>query len=196
MIDPVLETDRLVLRQFTTGDAHFILRLLNEPSFIANIGDRGVRTLEHAERYLVDGPIESYRRHGHGLWLVALKETLQPIGMCGLLKRDQLADVDLGYAFLPEFWSSGYAHESAGAVLARAASRGMHRLVAIVSPGNAASIRLLEKLGFTFERFTTLSPGAPEVSLYCLDLRAVSARGPNAATTGPISRRRTPPARG
>jgi [ribosomal protein S5]-alanine N-acetyltransferase len=173
MIDSVLETNRLVLRQFTTGDAHFVLRLLNEPSFVENIGDRGVRTLEQAERYLMDGPIESYRRHGHGLWLVALKETLQPIGMCGLLKREQLADVDLGYAFVPEFWSCGYAHESARAVLDRAASRKMQRIVAIVSPGNVASISLLKKLSFAFERFTTLSPGAPEVSLYCLDLRTV-----------------------
>jgi RimJ/RimL family protein N-acetyltransferase len=166
MIDPVLETERLILRRFTAGDAAFILRLLNEPSFIQNIGDRGVRTLEHAERYLADGPIESYQRHGHGLWLVVLKDTLQPIGMCGLLKREQLPDVDLGYAFLPEFWSSGYAHESARAVLGWAASRAIQRIVAIVSSGNAASIRLLEKLGFAFERFTTPSPGAPEVSLY------------------------------
>jgi len=177
VIDPVLETERLILRRFTAGDAAFILRLLNEPSFIENIGDRGVRTLEHAERYLVDGPIESYQRHGHGLWLVALKGTLQPLGMCGLLKRDQLPDVDLGYAFLPEFWSSGYAHESARAVLDWAPARGIERIVAIVSAGNGPSIRLLEKLGFAFERFTTMSPGTPEVGLYGLRLDAASARG-------------------
>lgn len=177
MIEKVLETERLILRQFTGGDAPFILRLLNEPSFIENIGDRGVRTLEHAERYLGDGPIESYRRHGHGLWLVALKETLQPIGMCGLLKRDQLPDVDLGYAFLPEFWSSGYAHESARAALDWARARRIPRIVAIVSQGNAPSIRLLEKLGFAFERLTVMSPGAPDVALYGLRLDDDSARG-------------------
>jgi RimJ/RimL family protein N-acetyltransferase len=177
VIDPVLESERLILRRFATGDSPFILRLLNEPSFIENIGDRGVRTLEHAERYLTDGPIESYRRHGHGLWLVALKETLQPLGMCGLLKRDQLPDVDLGYAFLPEFWSSGYAHEAARAVLDWARSRRIPRILAIVSPGNAPSIRLLEKLGFAFERLTAMSPGAPEVALYALRLDAASARG-------------------
>ena len=177
MIEPVLETERLVLRRFAAGDSAFILRLLNEPSFIENIGDRGVRTLEQAERYLADGPIESYRRHGHGLWLVALKETLQPIGMCGLLKRDQLPDVDLGYAFLPEFWSSGYAHESARAVLDWAGSRRIGRILAIVSPGNAPSIRLLEKLGFAFERLTAMSPGASDVAVYGLRLDAASARG-------------------
>ncbi|HWE24998.1 MAG TPA: GNAT family N-acetyltransferase [Myxococcales bacterium] len=168
MSEAVLETGRLVLRRFTGRDTAFVLRLLNEPSFIENIGDRGVRTLEQAERYLVEGPIASYQRHGHGLWMVALKETQHPIGMCGLLKRDQLIDVDLGYAFLPEFWSRGYARESASAVLEWARVRGMERIVAIVSPGNAPSIRLLEKLGFAFERLTTLSPGAPEVALYAL----------------------------
>jgi [ribosomal protein S5]-alanine N-acetyltransferase len=171
MNDPVLETRRLLLRQFTAGDAGFVLRLLNERSFIENIGDRGVRHLEQGERYLLTGPIESYRRHGHGLWLVALKDTLEPIGMCGLLKRDQLPDVDLGYAFLPEFWSRGYATESARAVLDWAADRGIDRVLAIVSPANAASIRLLEKLGFAFERRASLSPGEPFVSLYAVPLR-------------------------
>jgi [ribosomal protein S5]-alanine N-acetyltransferase len=168
MIDPVLETSRLFLLQFRTSDAAFILRLLNEPSFIENIADRGVRTLDQAERYLLDGPIESYRRHGHGLWVVALKDNLQPIGMCGLLKRDQLPDVDLGYAFLPEFWSKGYALESARAVLDWAARRGIERVVAIVSPRNTASIRVLEKLGFVFERMATLSPGEAPVALHAL----------------------------
>jgi [ribosomal protein S5]-alanine N-acetyltransferase len=162
----VVETERLILRPFGSGDARFVLRLLNEPSFVENIGDRGVRTLEQAERYLADGPIASYARHGHGLWLVALKETREPIGMCGLLKREQLADVDLGYAFLPEFWSSGYAHESARATLEWARSRGMQRIVAIVSPANAPSIRLLAKLGFAFEGLTRTSPEAPQVALY------------------------------
>ena len=92
------------------------------------------------------------------------------IEMCGLLKRDQLPDVDLGYAFFPEFWSRGYAHESARAVLQWAAERGIDRIVAIVSPGNAASIRLLNKLGFAFERMATLSPGEPAVSLHRLHL--------------------------
>jgi [ribosomal protein S5]-alanine N-acetyltransferase len=175
--EPVLETERLILRRFGTGDAPFILRLLNEPSFIENIGDRGVRTLEHAERYLADGPIDSYRRHGHGLWLVALKQTQQPIGMCGLLKRDQLPEVDLGYAFLPEFWSNGYARESSAAVLDWARSRRIGRILAIVSPGNAPSIRLLEHLGFAFERSVTMTPGAPEVALYGLSLPPLSAGG-------------------
>lgn len=160
-----IETPRLVLRRFTTGDAAFVLRLLNERSFIENIGDRGVRTPEQAGKYLQDGPMASYARHGHGLNLVALRETQQPIGMCGLLKRDALPDVDIGYAFLPEFWSKGYARESVAAVLQ---SADPERVAAIVSPGNAPSIRLLEEFGFRPSGRMRLTPDAPEVLLYLL----------------------------
>jgi ribosomal-protein-alanine N-acetyltransferase len=163
----VVETERLLLRRFTADDAGFVLRLLNEPSFMQNIGDKNVRTQEQAVHYLVDGPIRSYERHGHGLYLVVLKGSLQPIGMCGLLKRDRFPDVDLGYAFLPEFWSRGYAYESAAAVvdLARS-SLGFSKIVAFVSPGNEDSIRLLRKLGFASAGETRLEPDAPAVSLY------------------------------
>jgi ribosomal-protein-alanine N-acetyltransferase len=165
----VAETDRLVLRRFTPEDAGFVLRLLNEPSFIQNIGDKGVRTLEQAARYLADGPIRSYVRNGHGLNLVSLKDSFQPIGMCGLLKRDGLLDVDLGYAFLPEFCSRGYAYEAAAGILrSRRDLPGLTRIVAFVSPGNAASIRVLHKLGFSFAGMTRLDPAAPDVSLYSL----------------------------
>src|SRR5258707_11164405 len=100
-----MDTERLRLRRFTLDDAAFALRLLNEPSFIHNIGDRNVRTLEQAAAYLTSGPLASYARHGHGLELVELKESQRPIGMCGLLKRDAFPDVDVGYAFLPDFWA-------------------------------------------------------------------------------------------
>ena len=166
----VLQTSRLVLREFTPADAAFVLRLLNEPSFIENIGDRKVRTPDDAVRYLTDGPIASYQRRGHGLWRVELAETQQPIGMCGLLKRDQLADIDVGYAFLPEFWSKGYAREAVEETLEFARRLGRPRVVAIVSPGNAASVRLLEKLGFAAEGRTRLTPDASEVDVYALPL--------------------------
>ena len=165
----VMETDRLVLRRFTPEDAGFVLRLLNEPSFIQNIGDKGVRTLEQAVRYLADGPIESYARNGHGLNLVSLKDSLQPIGMCGLLKRNGLLDVDLGYAFLPEFFSRGYAYEAAAAIVRSCGGfPHLRRIVAFVSLGNAASIRVLHKLGFAFAGTTRLDPAAPDLSLYSL----------------------------
>ncbi|HEY3474967.1 MAG TPA: GNAT family N-acetyltransferase, partial [Anaerolineales bacterium] len=112
----ILETERLLLRQLETDDASFILELLNEPSFIQNIGDRNVRTLEDACAYIVNGPVKSYERNGFGLYLVALKDTNESIGMCGLIRREGLEDVDIGYALFPKFWSKGYAAEAALAV--------------------------------------------------------------------------------
>ncbi len=156
-------TPRLHLRPFILDDAPFILRLLNEPSFLQHIGDKGVRDLEGAKGYLTNGPMVSYARHGHGLMAVELKETCEPIGMCGLLKRDNLDHPDLGYAFLPAFWSKGYALEAARAVLEDAKRE---RVLAIVSQGNAASIRLLEKLGFGFVRLEAMSPDEPKVAVY------------------------------
>jgi len=163
----MLETTRLSLRLFAPDDAPFILRLLNEPSFLQHIGDKGVRDLEGAQGYLTNGPLASYARHGHGLMAVVLKATGEPIGMCGLLKRDNLDHPDLGYAFLPEFWSKGYAMEAAKATLDHGAKvLGFRTILAIVSQGNAASIKLLEKLGFAFVRLEAMYPGEPEVAVY------------------------------
>jgi ribosomal-protein-alanine N-acetyltransferase len=165
----LVETERLRLRQLSDDDAEFVLRLLNEPSFIQNIGDRGVRTLDDARAYITNGPIASYEKHGFGLLLVQLKETGTPIGICGLLKRDVLSEPDIGYALLPEFWSNGYAHESAAAVLDHARNvLGLNSILAVVNPDNAPSIRLLEKMGFQFERMVRLTEDAAEIKLFAL----------------------------
>jgi len=164
---PVLTTERLELRHLGTADAPFILRLVNEPSWLRYIGDRGVRTLSDAERYIQTGPVEMYGRLGFGLYQVRLTSRDQPIGMCGLLKRAALDDVDLGFALLPEFCGNGYVHEAASAVLAYARSvLGLARIVAIVTPDNAASRRVLERLGFLLERPVRLEPGSDELLLY------------------------------
>jgi RimJ/RimL family protein N-acetyltransferase len=159
----VLDTDRLSLRHLEAADAAFMLQLLNDPSFIRNIGDRGVRTEQAARQYTLDGPIASYQRHGYGLYLVELKSTGEPAGICGLVKRDYLEDPDIGFAFLPAYWHQGYAFESAVAVKAHAFDvLHLPRLLAITSPGNSSSIRLLEKLGLGFQRMIT-PPGRDEV---------------------------------
>jgi RimJ/RimL family protein N-acetyltransferase len=163
----VFETERLVLRRFTTGDAAFILDLLNQPSFLQNIGDRGVRSLEDAEKYLLKGPMDSYARLGFGLSLVELKNSQVAIGMCGLIKRSTLQDVDIGFAFLPQFWSQGYAYEAASGVLVYGKDvLKLDRIVAIVSPGNDRSIRLLEKIGLKYERSMTWPEDGSELMLY------------------------------
>jgi len=166
----ILETERLTLRQFTADDASFILELVNEPSFIQNIGDRGVRSLADAVKYIETGPVISYARNGFGLYLVQLKESGESMGMCGLIKRPALDDVDIGYAFLPKFWSKGYAVEAALAVKEQARSLGLKRLVAITDPANTGSIRVLEKLGFTFEKMVRLSAEDIELKLFGVEL--------------------------
>ena len=167
----VLETERLVLRKLESGDAPFILELLNEPSFHRYIGDKGVRTLDDAREYITTGPVESYARFGFGLFLTALKDGDIPIGICGLLKRDSLDHVDIGFAFLPAFWGSGYAHESAAAVMAFGKSAfGLERIVAIVAPDNHASLRLLGKLGMRFDRMIRMSEEGAEIQLLVGDL--------------------------
>ena len=158
-MEPLL-TERLLIRPFTVDDAPFILRLLNEPSFIENITDKGVRTLDQAVDYLTTGPLASYVAHGHGLWLVQHRVTGNPMGMCGLIKRDTLPGVDLGYAFVPEFWGLGHAREAAAACVAWGRrTLGLRGLLAIVSPGNASSIRLLQGLGFQPTGTMEFSPG-------------------------------------
>ena len=166
----ILETKRLTLRQFTSDDATFILELLNEPSFIQNIGNRGARSVSDAIKYIETGPVASYARNGFGLYLVELKESGESIGMCGLIKREALADVDIGYAFLPKFWSKGYAVESALAVKEQARSLELKHLVAITDPSNIGSIRVLEKIGLTFEKMIKLSSDDIELKLFGVDL--------------------------
>jgi len=164
---PELETGRLTLRRFGFDDATFILRLLNEPSFIENIGDRGVRSIEDAHRYLREGPLAMYEKYGFGLWHAARNSDGAAVGTCGLLRRDNLPDVDIGYAFLPEFWGLGYAIEAAEATMRHGAKEfGLRRVIAVVSQGNNPSIRVLEKLGMRYERMFAMRPDEPEVRLY------------------------------
>jgi len=163
----VLETERLILSRLTCDDAEFILRLLNEPSFIRYIGDKNVRTLDEARNYVLTGPIASYECNGFGLYKVELREKRTPIGISGLVKRDTLPDVDIGFAFLPEYWSQGYAYESAAAVMKYAHEvLGLERVLAITSPDNEASAKLLGKIGLKFERMIRLSDDTPEIKLF------------------------------
>ncbi|WP_105214367.1 MULTISPECIES: GNAT family N-acetyltransferase [unclassified Pseudoalteromonas] len=144
------ETERLIIRQLDLGDADFILRLLNDESFIRYIADKNVRTHQDAINHLTNGPIASYKNHGFGLNLVQLKGESTAIGMCGLLKREELDYPDLGYAFFPEFCGKGYAREAAEAVLKQAvAEHSMHTILAVTAPNNLRSMHLLESIGFS-----------------------------------------------
>jgi RimJ/RimL family protein N-acetyltransferase len=166
----VLETDRLIIRWLTTEDAEFILQLLNEPSWLKFIGDKGVRTIADARAYILSGPVEMYSRFGFGLYLVEQKKEHLSIGICGLIKRDSLADVDIGFAFLPKYWGKGYAHEAASAIMEYGRTvLGLTRIVAITSANNDSSAKLLEKLGLRFEEMLKLSDDSEEVRLFGAD---------------------------
>lgn len=169
-----ITTDRLLLRDFGPDDDGFILTLLNDPSFTRFIGDRNVRTLAEARNYIMTGPVESYKRYGFGLYVVELKPTKTPIGMCGLLKRDALEHPDIGFAFLPEYRHQGYATEASRAVLSLAKNFfRLPRVLAITDPDNQSSIGLLEKVGFNFERLIRLTEDSGEVKLFAVTTEKV-----------------------
>jgi ribosomal-protein-alanine N-acetyltransferase len=152
-----IETERLELHEFNDDDAPFVLRLVNEPSFLRYIGDRGVRTLADARKYIADGPVAGYALYGHGLLRVVRKADGVALGMCGILKRDTLPDPDIGFSFMPEYGSQGYALESAQAVMKHARDTlALGRIVAITTKDNEPSMRLLGKLGFRFDRLIKL----------------------------------------
>ena len=171
MSDVILQTDRLRLRRLTPGDATFIFELVNEPSFIENIGDRNVRSEEDAVRYIQNGPMASYERYGYGLYKVELKQTSTPIGICGPLKRETLDYPDIGFAFLPRFWGQGYALESSSAVMNYSREvLGLNEIAAITTPTNERSIKLLEKLGFKFQCLKSLADDASPIKLFMSEL--------------------------
>lgn len=148
-----LETDRLLLQPFTLDDAPFILELLNTPAWLTYIGYRGVHTLQDARQYLLQGPIYNYEHLGFGPYRVTLKNTELPIGMCGLFKREGLDEIDIGFAFLPDYIGKGYGYESARAVMTYARHElGATHIVGICDPANQPSIQLLQKLGLRYER--------------------------------------------
>lgn len=149
----ILETERLRLREFSLNDAEFVLELVNTPSWIQYIGDRKIRTPGLAEEYIQETIQKSYAKNGFGLWLVELKETKEPIGMCGLVNRESLEDVDIGFALLPEYFRNGYTYEAAKATLKYAKEKlKIEKVVAITNQKNSASIGLLNKLGLQFEK--------------------------------------------
>ncbi|WP_078382502.1 GNAT family N-acetyltransferase [Sutcliffiella halmapala] len=166
----VIETNRLILRWLSIDDAPFIRNLLNEPSWLRFIGDKGVKTLEDAKNYILTGPMDMYSRLGFGLYLIELKDEGIPIGMCGLIKRDSLEDVDLGFALCSSFQSKGYAYEAASATMTYGIEQiGLKRIVAITSMDNHDSSKLLEKIGMKWEGNILPPNNLKELKLYAYE---------------------------
>jgi ribosomal-protein-alanine N-acetyltransferase len=180
MSDWIAETARLRLRQLTPDDGPFIFELLNDADFLANIGDRGVRTADDAVAYISNGPLASYARYGFGLYLVELKDAAAAIGLCGLLHRPTHPDVEIGFALLPRFRRQGYTLEAARAVMRLGTgSLGLTRIVAIAAPGNVASIRILESLGLVFERPVQFAEDGRESQLFVHETGCAPGPRPN-----------------
>jgi RimJ/RimL family protein N-acetyltransferase len=152
-----LETERLRLRRMTPDDAEFLHELMNEPEFITNVADRGISNLTDARRWIAEKIMPGYERDGFGFNVIELKNIGGPIGICGLVKRESLEDVDIGYSILRAWCGKGYAYEAASAVLAYGRNiLGLDRIVGITSSSNSISIHLLEKLGLHFEKMVQL----------------------------------------
>ena len=167
----VANTDRLHLRHIETEDAGFILGLLTEPAFLKYVGDKEVRDLDTAQSYILQGPIASYETYGFGLYLVELLDSSEPIGICGLLKRSFLENADLGFALMPDHRGHGYAFEAAQATidLARNTLK-LPKLVAFTAGNNIRSVKLLQKLGMSFDKLIALPGSDKEVKLFSLRL--------------------------
>ncbi|HKD55681.1 MAG TPA: GNAT family N-acetyltransferase [Steroidobacteraceae bacterium] len=166
----VAETPRLRLRRLLSSDAPFIVELLNDPDFIRNVGDRGVRTLADAQRYIESGPAASYARHGFGLYVVELRDAAAAAGLCGLLHRDTHPDVEIGFALLPRYRRHGYTLEAARAALRLGMETlRLRRIVAITAPDNLPSVRILETLGLKFAGLVRFAEDGRESRLYVLE---------------------------
>jgi RimJ/RimL family protein N-acetyltransferase len=154
----ISKTDRLILREFNKGDVDFILELVNAENWIQYIGDRNIKNPAQAQAYIEKSLVKSYKDHGYGLWQVQLKDAKTPIGMCGLVNRKGLDDIDIGFAILPRFCKKGYALEAAKATMKYAKnSLNIQRVIAINDESNQASIQLLNKIGLYYKKTMSLS---------------------------------------
>ena len=163
----VIQTRRLNLRWLAESDAEFIFDLLNQPSWLKFIGDRGVCNLDDARAYIKTGPLAMINSYGFGLYLTEIAASRTPIGLCGLLKREALTDVEIGFAFHPDFWGEGYANEAALACMNYARDNlQLERIVAITVPSNDASIRLLKTIGMQYEKQISLGNSSEVLQLY------------------------------
>lgn len=167
-----LSTERLELRWLTVDDAEFMLRIWNDTAFVRFVGDRGVRSEDDARHAIASGPLRLYADYGYGPYRLELRETGEPIGICGLFRRAGLPDADIGFALLPPYRRAGYAREAADAVVRQARDvLGLERLTAIVAAENSDSVRLIGRLGLRFERTLRLGGDDRDACLYAVAWR-------------------------
>jgi ribosomal-protein-alanine N-acetyltransferase len=166
-----LKTERLALRPFNLGDAAFVIELVNSPGWIQFIGDRNIHSIADAEHYISNNHLENYKEKGFGYWVIFCKENLKiPIGICGLMKRDGLEHMDIGYALLPKFEGLGYATEAAQSVLTFGFNTlKATRILAISDVENIGSAKVLQKIGMALERKIKVTTDEPELYLFSVE---------------------------
>lgn len=163
----IFETTRLTIRRFAETDAPFIFELMNSPGWLQFIGNRNIQTEEDACLYITEKLVANYAKQGFGFYAVIEKISQNALGMVGIIKRDGLADVDIGFAFLPQFEGQGYGFESASALLDYARKElKIDKMVAITNPDNLKSQKLLRKIGLEFERMVLLPDEKEEIMLF------------------------------
>ncbi len=163
----LLTTSRIVLDIATKKDAAFLHTLMNEPSYIKNIGDRNIKTVSDAENFIKEKFLKSYKDNGYGYYIVKIKESQKSIGICGLVNRKELNFIDIGYALLPHFWNNGFAFEATKALYDFALKNfNIKTIVAITDPNNKKSIALIKKLGLTYKKNIRLPDDEIECQLY------------------------------
>jgi ribosomal-protein-alanine N-acetyltransferase len=156
----VARTARQLLREFVTGDAAALFALNADPDVMRYIGESSFDSVDEARRFLAN--YDPYRTEGMGRWAAVDSSTAEFLGWCGLRRLDD-GDVDLGYRYRRAVWGRGLATEAAHACLDLAFdSLGLSSVVACARADNAASIRIMQKLDFRFERSLVLG-GQPSV---------------------------------
>lgn len=167
----ILETERLILRTIDADDAAFYYELVNDPTWLEHIGDKGIRSVEGARSAILEGPCVMQQKYGHSLYVMERKADGKPLGLCGLIKRDTLPNVDIGYAIRPAYFGQGYTYEAAAAVVAYARDTlGLRRLMGITNPANVNSINLLAKLGLRFVEHKAMPPDGRPTNIYSMEL--------------------------
>lgn len=168
----ILETERLRLRTIDVDDAAFYYELVNDPTWLEFIGDKGIRSIDDARKAIIEGPLTMQEQLGHSLYVMERKSDGLPLGLCGLIKREALDDVDIGYAIRPAWFGQGYTYEAAVAVVAYARDQlRMKRLLGLTNPDNVNSIGLLGKLGLEFVELRNLPPHERPTNIYSIQLR-------------------------
>jgi ribosomal-protein-alanine N-acetyltransferase len=147
----ILETDRLLLREFDINYAESFYELNLNPNVIKYTGNSAFKDIDEARVFLEN--YSDYRRNGFGRWAVINKVNQEFLGWCGLKYDEKLDETDIGFRFFEHFWNKGFATESAKACINYGLKKlNLKTIVGRAMKENTASIKVLEKIGLQYDR--------------------------------------------